>query len=719
MAARSAVARALDPAGRRKWAFSIRNWYKARKTAWSWRAATDSLVMMNFFDAQTRARKHTARLFVFMAAAVLGVVVVAYLLAAAALGLWERVFAMSPREIVHETVGPPAGLWHPRLFFGLLFGTAALVAGAAWRKWRELRGGGAVVAKLLGARWVRPGTDELAERRLINVVEEMALASGMPMPVVFLLDREHAINAFAAGFKPSDAVIVVTRGAAEELSRDELQGVIGHEFSHILNGDMRMNVLLTALLFGLQFVALLGEAILGDCGERRGGGADLLDRYDVHETLFYPVAFIMAPARILAGLVVAGFGYAGYFAGKLIQAMISRQREFLADAASVQFTRNPAGIIGALKKIGMAGGAVISNPAARQLRHFFFTEPRADWLQACFATHPNWIARIHAINAGEALAITGEALAAGRLRVEGAPAFAGGPAVAAMAGFFTASAGTLSPREMERARALIEKIPAALRDAAHDPNRAPSLMAGLLLSHDGLARRSQWGMLHLQSGVAIDTVRRLESPLLALPRDTRLPLAQMAMPALRRLPGRRAAGLAATVMRLVEHDGHVSVFEYALMRVLRHHLLEIDGGPGARRQAGRAGRAEDGDVALAMAFLAWHGSGAGARDENAARAAFDAGLSALAGRRFSVAWEQVSGKALDYAGVDAALDRLAAAPGETKRMVLDAAARVVMADGKILPDEIELLRAIADSFDCPVPVLAGAEPVAESPALKP
>jgi Zn-dependent protease with chaperone function len=667
--------------------------------------------MMNFFDAQARARKNTVRLFVFMAAAVLVVALAACLLAAGALGLWESLLATRPGE----TSGPLVGLWHPRLFLGLLLGTALLVSGAAWRKWRELSGGGAVVAKLLRARWVRPGTDDLMERRLLNVVEEMALASGMPMPVVFLLDRERAINAFAAGLKPSDAVIVVTRGAVEELSRDELQGVIGHEFSHILNGDMRLNVLLTALLAGLQCVGTAGEAILGDHSGKEDKITSRLDRR-LGESVFFGMTFLVALVRIPAGLAVAAFGYAGWCAGRLFQAMISRQREFLADAASVQFTRNPSGIIGALKKIGTSDGAVITCRPARQLRHFFFADPGAEWLQAWFATHPTWVARIHAINTGEAARIIGETLASGRLRVEGAAAFAGGGAVMAAAESFTASAGMPGPRAMERARTLIGQIPAALRDAAGDPRQAPALVAGLLLAGDTRARRAQWDMLHLQSGIATGIVRRLEPDLLALPQAARLPLAQLAMPALRMLPGRRAAETAAIVTRLAECDDRISVFEYALMRVIRHHLLETGGGAGARHR-GQPARTTSGDAGLVMAFLAWHGSGADARDEAAARAAFAAaGQTGPAGRRFSVAWEQVSGAALDFASVDAALDRLAAAPAETKRLVLDAAARIVLADGKVLPGELDLLRAIADSLDCPVPMLADTESAAVKPS---
>jgi Zn-dependent protease with chaperone function len=679
--------------------------------------------MMNFFDAQARARKNTVRLFVFMAVAVLAVVLAAYLLAAGALGLWESLLAARPGE----SFGPVAGLWRPRLFLGLLLGTALLVSGAAWRQWRALSGGGAVVARLLRARWVRPGTDDLMERRLLNVVEEMALASGMPMPVVFLLDGERAINAFAAGLKPSDAIIVVTRGAVEELSRDELQGVVGHEFSHILNGDMRLNVRLAALLAGLQCVGALGEAMLGDHSRKENKITARLDRH-LEESAFLGLSFLFALVRIPAGLVVAAFGYAGWCAGRLFQAMISRQREFLADAASVQFTRNPSGIIGALKKIGMADGAVLASRPARRLRHFFFADPGAGWLQAWFATHPTWVARIHAINTGEAARIIGETLASGRLRVEGAAAFAGGGAVVAAAEAFTASAGPPGPRALERARALIGQIPVALRDAAGDPRHAPALVAGLLLAGDTRARRAQWDMLHLQSGIATDSVRRLEPDLLALPRAARLPLAQLAMPALRMLPGRRAAAIAAIVTRLAECDDRISLFEYALMRVIRHHLLETGGGgaaAAARRRGqpvrttvgGQAVRTMAGDAGLVMAFLAWHGSGADTRDEAAARAAFAAaGQTGLAGRLVPVAWEQVSDAALDFASVDAALDRLAAAPVETKRRLLDAAARVVLADGKVVPGERDLLRAIADSLDCPVPLPEDTESATAKPS---
>src|SRR5262249_2273093 len=176
-------------------------------------------------------------------------------------------------------------------------------------------------------------------RKLLNVVEEMSIASGVPMPEVYLMPDEKGINAFAAGTAPDNAVIGVTEGCVRHLKRDELQGVIGHEFSHILNGDMRLNMRLIGVVFGLLCIMLVGRVMLD--AFIRGGSPRSSSARNANP----PPIFLLA-----IGLIV--IGWPGAFFGRLIQAAVSRQREFLADASAVQFTRNPLGLAGALKKIG-------------------------------------------------------------------------------------------------------------------------------------------------------------------------------------------------------------------------------------------------------------------------------------------------------------------------------------------------------------------------------
>src|SRR5690606_28971990 len=245
------------------------------------------------------------------------------------------------------------------------------------------RQGGSVVAGLLGGLPVNPATDDPDERRLVNVVEEMAIASGVPVPAIYVLPGEESINAFAAGYGVHDAAVAVTRGALKHLTRDELQGVIAHEFSHILNGDMRLNIRLIGLLHGLLLLALIGRVLLRSGGRSRGRRKEKGGSVQV--------------ALIGLGLVL--LGYIGVFFGKLIKAAASRQREYLADAAAVQFTRNPEGIAGALKKIGALGaGSRIVHPRAEELSHLYFASGLRSSFAGLFATHPPLVERIRRID---------------------------------------------------------------------------------------------------------------------------------------------------------------------------------------------------------------------------------------------------------------------------------------------------------------------------------
>ena len=297
---------------------------------------------MDFFEAQERARKRTKRLVFLFAFAVLGTVLAGYAvswLLLHNLGSYQGYTRDSYGRRVYRESASSQPLFDPKLFLLVTGGTVTVVGLASLYKWSQMRTGGSAIAEMVGGRPVDLKTTDLRERKLLNVVEEMSIASGIPMPAVYVLEDEPGLNAFAAGLTTSDAAVAVTRGTLDKLTRDELQGVVAHEFSHILNGDMRLNVRITAIVFGILVIGLLGRGILRSLGRgrvrtgggKKGGG----------------IALILA-----IGLALLIIGYIGYFFGRLIQAAVSRQREFLADASAVQFTRNPGGITGALKKIG-------------------------------------------------------------------------------------------------------------------------------------------------------------------------------------------------------------------------------------------------------------------------------------------------------------------------------------------------------------------------------
>ena len=340
---------------------------------------------MDFFQAQALAHRRTKWLVVLFILSVGATIAVTY---AATLLLIGNIPRTSPRHRYRyyandsESPAPIAtSWWDPQVFAIVAGGTITLVAGAALFKTAQLRQGGPAIADMVGGRRIESHTTDLREKRLLNVVEEMSIASGIPVPAVYVLDDEAGLNAFAAGLTTSDAVVTVTRGTLEKLNRDELQGVVAHEFSHILNGDMRLNIRLVAVLFGIFFLTIVGRGLLRILSYGRGRSEKRDGRIMI--------------VVVASGIVLIVIGYIGYFFGRLIQAAVSRQREFLADASAVQFTRNPGGIVGALKKIGgYALGSSLQTHKAAEIGHFFFAQGFTSMFGGAWATHPPLVERI-------------------------------------------------------------------------------------------------------------------------------------------------------------------------------------------------------------------------------------------------------------------------------------------------------------------------------------
>ena len=326
---------------------------------------------MDFFDRQTRARRNTKLLVVYFVCGVALLILAVY---AAALLIFAGAGASHQHRYGEEA---SIALWQPQLFLGVAVGTLAVIAMGSGFKTLELAQGGSAVATSLGGRLVDPNTSDPDERKLLNVVEEMAIAAGLPVPQVYVLPDERGINAFAAGHSTSDAVVAVTEGSIRLLTRDELQGVIGHEFSHILNGDMRLNLRLMGIIFGILCLAVIGRVLLYTRGRSSKDKNPLP----------------------LLGLALIVIGWIGVVFGRLIQAAVSRQREFLADASSVQFTRNPAGLAGALKKIGgLSYGSKLEAASRGEASHMFFGNGMGESFFHLMDTHPPLAERIRAID---------------------------------------------------------------------------------------------------------------------------------------------------------------------------------------------------------------------------------------------------------------------------------------------------------------------------------
>jgi Zn-dependent protease with chaperone function len=641
---------------------------------------------MDFFEAQARAKQRTTRLVVLFSLAVIGVIGAGY--GAAMLFLHH-----APLRSGHAYgyLANDASWWDPRLLTGVTVATLTVVGLASLYKWNELSAGGRAVAEMVGGRRIDPQTIAAKERQLLNIVEEMAIASGVPMPAVYVLPDEDGINAFAAGLTASDAVVAVTRGTLEKLTRDELQGVIAHEFSHILNGDMRLNLKITAIVFGILVIGLIGRGILWSLrgvrvrssDSKNGGGA---------------VIVIAA-----AGLALLLLGYAGYFFGRLIQAAVSRQREFLADASAVQFTRNPPGITGALKKIGgYALGSSLQSAKSAQIGHFFFAQGFRSYFGGLWATHPPLDERIRAIdpsfdgkyfNPPEVVDVTRESWTQAAAFSAGAPASAGrGPAHAIIA-----SVGTLAPENVTNAQTLLDGVPPALREAARTVNGASALICGLLLDPAPETRARQQALIAQHGGADLAAgVAALEEALRLLSPAARLPLVLLALPVLHDLPHDTVARLLDTLDELVHADGRVNTFEFALQKVLSHHLAlgQAPAQPGGQIYSFQA---VDHEIALVLSVLAR----AAADDEAGASWAFAAGagqLKLLEGRL-----QLLPATACSFEHLDAALDRLAQGSLPIKQRLLAASAHVVTCDGVVRVSEIELLRAFASALDCPMP----------------
>lgn len=630
---------------------------------------------MDFFGHQERAQAATRRLVVLFGAAVAGIVVCIYFAAWAAFSIAD---------------GRGPHLWQPELLAWATFGTLGVVGLAALFKTSQLRSGGGKVAQLLGGREVPPETQDPQERMLRNVVEEMSIAAGVPVPAIYVLDGETGINAFAAGWSPTDAAVAVTRGCLETLNRDELQGVIAHEFSHVFHGDMRLNIRLMGVLFGIVCIATIGRILFRVLG--RGGGSDGKGKGGV-------------AAVALFGLFLVLIGWIGVLFARLIQAAVSRQREFLADASAVAYTRNPFGIGMALAKIGGLGGR-LQSPHAEEASHMLFADGMRRFFGGAFATHPAVETRVERILPGfraqlakgrsleDAVAATPPPAGAAGLTGGAAPA----PAPKLPAAAVVRSAGAPGPEHVDAAKELLRGLPLDVVSAAREAARAPALVVALLLDRSPARRQEQLAPLAQRDAALAQEARSLFQALAQAPPRAALPLLSLAVPALRTLPAAARARLHADARALALADGTLSPFEFALVKTLERHAPADDGPP--RRPVRRAALQERADATLAvLAALARVGA---AGDEAAARSAFGRGVDALA---------TFGEPALPPAGRDPVqdLERAVVALDDVsplgQRNLLEACAATAGADGRLSADEAELLRALAGLWDCPLPIV--------------
>ena len=606
---------------------------------------------MNFFRAQDEARGRTTKLVVLLVLAI--VVLAGTLYALAVLGQHK----LSRRGELDWFQGD--------LFFWTAGVALIVIIGGSLLRIAELSKGGGAIAERLGGRLLTANTADLAERRYLNVVQEMALASGLPVPLCYVIDGDETINAFAAGNSPQDAAVGVTRGALRNLTRDELQGVIAHEFSHIGNGDMKLNLRIIGTVAGLTALAQLGYIIV-----RIG-----LNSGSSRKNNLWPLA--------IAGLVVVLVGLGGVFFARVIQASVSRQREYLADASAVQFTRNPLGLASALRKVaGLSGAQREASSAELEAQHMFFAGS-AGFLESLFSSHPPIDERIRRVDPAfdghipdvTPVAVTDDEPVSGL----------SGRAVVTPPPLPTPARAVPTDLQIQDSVGFRGVIPGALRAASEDPVSAMAVVLGLILRHDPAQRAAQLAQAEgLAGGEVVKEARRLDALLRVVPAGSRVALLDLSMPALRQLSPAQVAAFRKALERAgyEAEDGLIVLLIQASMR----RYLSTDKNPPSR----------PGDLAAACGLVLSAVVQTSGEDAAAQGRAYVLGAGVLGMPNLPAA--MVPTAQVDLAKVDEALAVIAGQTVPARRQFVRAIGAAMLHDGRAEPAEVEIVRAVADSL---------------------
>ncbi len=642
---------------------------------------------MDFFAHQDAARRKTFLLTAYFLLAVFFIICGVYLALILALNM-----------ATESSEG--FAVWNPTLILQVAAAVIVLILTGSLYKIIALSRGGEKVAEMLGATPVSPDSTNPDERKLLNVVEEIAIAAGMAVPRVYVLREEKGINAFAAGFSTQDAVIAVTHGCLTNLTRDELQGVVAHEFSHILNGDMRLNIRLMGIINGILVIALIGRLIL------RGISSSSSSR---SRSSSKKGGSIGLPILIFA-LAVLVVGYVGVFFGKLIKSAVSRQREFLADASAVRFTRNPTGIAGALKKIGgFVSGTRVNSVHAEEASHLFFVDGLKEAFFKMLSTHPDIEERIRRIDPLFSEKITAAATApSGPAPHTAVSSLAAGTSESASeqtkiklpADQVLSQVGAPQQEHLAHATRWMRELPPVIPEAAREPYGARALVYCLLLDMKKPVRERQLAALKQSADAAVLKKAAAILPLVnGVAVGYRLPLLDLTLPALKSLSADQYADFRKNITTLMEADGRISLFEYALSHTVARHLDPIFFKKKPARVKYHTPDQLQVELTELLSLMAWQGNRKPALAEKAFQAAmaecFKGGKSAI------LPLEKCDNLKL----LEPALERLAQASPQVKKKILLACVKCVSTDGWVTVEEAELIRIMADGLDCPVPLL--------------
>ena len=659
---------------------------------------------MDFFANQEHAEKQTRLMLLLFVLAVMSIVLSINLVSGVICLYYSGIHATSAGQALSAIPHKTYWITSVAVLGVIAFGTLTRMS--------ALSGGGAAVAEMVGARRVKPDGSDSAEQRLVNVVEEMAIASGIRMPLIYVMDDQHGINAFAAGYSPDGAAVTVTRGALERLSRDELQGVVAHEFSHILNGDMRLNIRLIGVIAGIVAIGGIGRFLM-NLG--RGGDSGYLRR--------------RGDVRLIAlGFVIWLIGSIGVFFGTLIKAAVSRQREFLADASAVQFTRNPEGIAAALYRIFMTGSGVFQR-YADELSHMYFSAAASDF----FATHPPVEERITKIMGPGAIRLL-------RDRIKPAPQMADSGGKSTIVDAFTSSipaaidgdgtlpfvdytrsmatplvtpagvsaklritpaemlssVGTLSQVRVEQARHLIDQLPAEVRRAVNTGAGARAALFSLVLGQ-GDVRTRQLDLVSKRCNqmMAIET-GRLADLLQPLGAGVRMPVFDLAIASMRFLDVIERGETVAIVEAMINADNKVTLGEFVMLTLCRSQLRPLAKGLAQIKYQTLQEASKPAATLLSMLLRPCQ-----AGPEVYARIVANLAL---------VAVNQSPQSGITFQGVEAALGELKLLAPQGKAAFIKACLDIVVEDGQITLIEAELMRAICASIEVPLPPIIETKP---------
>lgn len=627
---------------------------------------------MDFFEHQERARKTTYKLATLLFLSVLIIVLIIDIF------IIFIINSLEGYDSIFELIISVPIEQHLAIVLSVIF----LISIATLSRMFELRKGGSKVADELGASIVIASTTKIKERQLLNVIEEMAIASGIPVPQVYILD-DSAINAFASGFSQFDAVICVTQGMIDLLNRDELQGVIAHEFSHIFNGDMRLNIRLVSLLFGILFLTLIGRKMVRYC-------------YKADDLRVFFFAIFVGIGLIIVGSI-------GLLFGNFIKMAISRQREYLADASAVQFTRNPDGISGALKKIGgWNDGSRLHVSNAEEFSYFYFANGVRSLI---FNTHPSLSKRIRKIEPGwdgyfpkfriEVKKDVKTGKKAEKITPFSADTFKEPKNLVTIATMTSAIAATGTPTSdhVQYAKTLISEIPEPLLLASRETMTAYALVLGLLMDKELLKNMSEQDKLLKGIDKEIcKQLRKILSMLIPLNIKYRLPLIELAIPSLKSLSQSQLEQFEQHMLLIIKHDNRVEFWEWALHWIITQSLNK----PIVVKPRYDNFTLIENECAILLSATVYTAS---SRNE-VGKEAYNA-----AANEIGISIELVEKNKINSSDLLNALAKVRELKPLVKPRFLKALSLAAQHDGVIEPEEIEFIRAIAEGIDCPMPPL--------------